>query len=434
MNVRVYQMHKILFFILYFILFSGCSSLLVEKDIKPYEKAFEDEDRLIMIALRAEQLGDYSSSSKIFEKIYDKSLKKEYMYRSLQSDLLLKDFDKMITRIDKYSGGTFDDFYLIRMKILALINSGRLEEAKTIAIMLVERSGDINDYILVSDIYVKLSKYDTALKYLESAYAKDYNEKVLDKISVILYVNLDRKKDAIAHLETHAKVHGCSKIICNRLLSIYSNENNIEALLRIYLKLYEIDKNEEIAKKIVQIYGYTKDYIQLISFLETSKINNKLLLQMYIQVKNYKKAAELAQELYDETAEASYLGQSAIFEYESSDNKDDPQMHKRVVKKLRYVIHIEKKALFYNYLGYLLIDHSIDVKEGMKYIEKALEEQPNSTYYLDSKAWGYYKLGECKKAYELMKRVVKMDGGDEKEVQDHYKEIKKCIKTKKGNR
>ncbi|QFR49690.1 hypothetical protein FJR48_08070 [Sulfurimonas lithotrophica] len=423
-------MYNILTAFVFSILLSGCMGLTPDTDIKPSQKAFEEEDAIIMIALRAEQVKEYNASSSMFQTLYEKSSKKEYLYRSLQNALLAKNYDNVIEKIDDETDGSFDDMHLVRIKILALINANRLEEAKSIAIMLVERSQEADDYILVSNIYVKLSKYDTALKYLESAYTKDYNEKILDKISVILYVNLDRKKDAIAHLETHAKVHGCSKIICNRLLSIYSNENNIEALLRVYLKLYEIDKTQQIAKKIVQIYGYTKDYLKLISFLEKNGTDDQLLLQMYLQVKNYKKAAPLAKKLYDETAEISYLGQSAIFEYEAAEDKSDAKMHKSVIDKLKNVILIDPKALYLNYLGYLLIDHSIDIKAGMGYIDMALKEQPNSAYYLDSKAWGYYKLGQCKKAYKLIKKVIKMDGGDEKEVQDHYKIIKKC--TKKG--
>jgi predicted Zn-dependent protease len=423
-------MFKNFLLVLILFIFSACLGISQKDVLKPNEKAFEGEDRIILIALRAEQLKHYSASSSMFNTLYEKSSKKEYLYRSLQNDLLAKKYTKVISRVNEETDGSYEDFALVRFKILALINLEKLEEAKTIAIKLVEKSHNINDYILVSDIYVKLLKYNTALKYLEGAYAKDYNEKILDKIAVILYVNLERKKDAIAHLETHAKVHGCSKIVCNRLLSIYSNENNINALLRVYKKLYELEKSEEIATKIVQIYGYKKDYLSLIDFLQESHSDDQLLLQMYMQVKNYKKAAPLAEKLYKKTADVSYLAQSAIFEYESYKDKSDSKMHKRVIDKLKNVVSIEPKALYLNYLGYLMIDHSIDVKGGMVYIEKALELDPDSTYYLDSKAWGYYKLGKCKKAYKLMKKVVKLEGGQEKEVQDHYKIIKKCKKNK----
>lgn len=430
MNVPGYQMYKILIFLIFSIFFSGCFGTSPEL-IKSNEKVFAEEDILVMMALRAEQAKSYKSASEIFDELYNKSSKKEYLYRSLQNDLHLKNFDSVIKRVDEELDESYDDIYLVRLKVLALINLLKFEEAKDIALKLVDITQNVNDYVLVSDIYVKLSKYDTAIKYLEGAYAKDYNEIILDKISVILYVNLERKKDAIAHLETHAKVHGCSKVICARLVSIYSNENDIESLLRVYLKLFEIDKSEQVAQKIVQIYGYTKDYIGLISFLEENKSDDNLLLQMYTQVKNYKKAAPLAQKLYENTADITYLGQSAIFEYEASKDKNDPKMHKSVISKLKKVVLVEPKALYLNYLGYLLIDHSIDVKDGLKYIEKALKEQPDSVYYLDSKAWGLYKLGKCKEAYKIMKKIVKMDGGDEKEVQDHYKIIKKCIKKGK---
>jgi tetratricopeptide (TPR) repeat protein len=421
-------MFKYILLVLSSFIFTSCLGISQEDALAPNKKAFEGEDRIILIALRAEQLKHYGASASMFNTLYEKSSKKEYLYRSLQNELLSKKYTKVISRVDEETDGTYEDLYLVRFKVLALINLDKLKKAKNIAIELVERSQSIDDYILVSDIYVKLQKYNTALKYLEGAYAKDYNEKILDKISVILYVNLERKKDAIAHLETHAKVHGCSKIICNRLLSIYSNENDIDALLRIYKKLYELQNNEEIASKIVQIYGYKKDYINLIDFLEKYSSNDELLLQMYMQVKNYKKAAPLAQELYEQTADISYLGQSAIFEYEGSKDKNNPKMHNSVIDKLKSVILIEPKALYLNYLGYLLIDHSIDIKGGIAYIDKALEMHPNSVYYLDSKAWGYYKLGNCKKAYEIMKKIVKMEGGQEKEVQAHYKIIKKCKK------
>jgi len=421
-------MYKILISLVALVLFSACVGS--NANVDPSKKAFEQEDTILVFALRAEQLGEYRSASSMFETLYKKSSKKEYLYRSLENDLMSNQYEKVISRIDDELDDSFNDLELIRMKVLALINLSEFEKAKTLGLILVEKTQKIDDYILVSDIYVKLSKFNTAVKYLEGAYSKDYNEKILDKIAVILYVNLERKKDAIAHLETHAKIHGCSELICNRLLSIYSNENDIDALLRIYLKLYEIDQNEQVAQKIVQIYGYTKDYIKLISFLEESKTDDKLLLQMYMQVKNYKKAAPLSQKLYNETANISYLAQSAIYEYEGSDNKNDAKMHKRVIEKLKNVVLVEPKALYYNYLGYIMIDHSIDVKAGMVYIEKALEEQPDSAYYLDSKAWGYYKLGECKKAYKLMKKVVDMEGGNEKEVQDHYKIIKKCKRKK----
>ncbi|MFT7005062.1 MAG: hypothetical protein ACJAWW_002431 [Sulfurimonas sp.] len=406
------------------LLFSGC--IFTTESVKPNEKAFAQEDAYILFALRAEQLKDYKSASSIFNTLYEKSTKKEYLYQSLQNDLAMSENIQVINKIDEVTDGSLNDYILIRLKIVALIGEKKFEEARVLAISLVEETKEVNDYVLVSEIYVKQKKYDTAVKYLESAYIKDYDETVLDRMSIILYVNLQRKKDAIAQLETHTRMNGCSKIICNRLIGFYSDENNIDGLLSVSLRLYEIEKNDDLAKKIVQIYDYKKEYTQLMTFLENSESNDELLFQVYINLKNYKKASLLAKKLYTETGDINYLGQSAIFEYESSKNKNDKKMHDSVIGKLTEVLSIERKPLYLNYLGYILLDHSIDIKQGMTYVREALKIEPKSAFYMDSLAWGYYKLGNCKKALSIIKKVRKLEGGDDDEVLKHFKIIKKC--------
>ena len=435
-------MIKTVLFSFLLLFFNGCMGVFSSPEpVKSNVKVFEDEDTYILIALRAEQVKEYNASASIFNTLYEKSEKNEYLYRSLQNDLAAANSEKVILRIDEVLDGSLDDFVLVRLKIVALMQLGKLEEAKTLAIALVEKSDEVDDYMLVSDIYIEEKKFDTAIKYLESAYAHEYNEAVLDKMAIVLYVNLQRKKDAIAQLETHTRMHGCSKLICLRLIGFYSNENNIDGLLSTYLRLYQIDSSDEISNKIVQIYGYKKEYAKLIDFLENSHSDDKVLLQLYTNFKNYTKAFALAQKLYSQTGEISYLGQSAIYEYESVKNKKNKVLIKRVIDKLQSVVQNEKSPLYLNYLGYLMIDHEIDVKGGMKYVREAMKFDADSAFYLDSLAWGYYKLGACAKAEKIMKRVVKLEGGDDKEVALHFEAIKKCIskqkkkiKTKKGKK
>jgi tetratricopeptide (TPR) repeat protein len=114
--------------------------------------------------------------------------------------------------------------------------------------------------------------------------------------------------------------------------------------------------------------------------------------------------------------------------YEASPDKNDKAMLAEVVK--RFEIAMEKgieNTIYLNYYGYTLIDKDIDIEKGMKIIEKALIEQPDNSYYLDSLAWGNYKLGACKKALKLMKRVVEIEGLKEEEIRNHWNAIRqKC--------
>lgn len=428
MRIKVY---KIVFFILMInIFFTACATSQSQESlatlVQKNQKVFEEEDTLIMFALRSEELGDLKSACEILDTLYEKSKKKEYLYRSLQNYLYLKENQIVIDRVNHVSDAKNEDFILSRLKIVALIQMARFEEAEVLAVALVEKSKLESDYMLVSDIYMAKEEFDLAVKYLESAYLQDYSEKILDRISIILYVNLNRKKDAIAHLETHTRVHGCSSVICKRLIAIYSNEDNIEGLLSTYLRYYSLDKDPEVAKQIVQLYGYKKDLNHLMLFLQSSQSDDKTLLQLYLSTKNYLKAFPLAMKLYKETGEVKYLGESIIYEYESATNKEDKEFLKKISKKFEDLIEKDKNSLYLNYYGYILIDHNVNVKKGMKYVQLALELESNSSYYLDSLAWGHYKLGECKKSLDVILRAMKLEGGRDPEVLKHYEMIKKC--------
>lgn len=415
------------------VIFSGCLGMK-NLALETNKKSFEHEDLYILSALYLEELKDYSAASNLFELLYKESGKKEYLYRSLRDDLVANENKRVIQRIDALVFDITDDYELARIKIAALIKEDRFLDAKALAVKLTNASKSVKDYLLLSDIFVELKEYETAMKYLEGAYIKDYDELILEKMAIILYVNLERKKDAIAQLESHSRIHGCSENICFKLLGFYSNDNNIEGLLSTYLRLYKVNPSKDTAQKIVQIYGYKRDFTKMISFLEESKADDELLLQFYGQTKRFKEAFELATKLYTERGDIYFLAQSAIYEYEGSKNKSDAAMHKSVIKKFEEVLEIKRDGVYLNFVGYLLIDHDIDVKRGMEYVKEALKQEPKSIYYLDSLAWGYYKLQECKKADSTMKKVLQIDDSENEEVLYHIKMIKECLKKQKGEK
>ncbi|MDH4943606.1 hypothetical protein [Sulfurimonas sp. C5] len=423
-------MYKIFLIFFVTVLFTACSTMQQQAPASN-KKVFAQEDAYIMFALRAEQVKSYKTAAELFEKLYQKSQKEEYLIRSLENRYLAKDYEDVVTLVNKYLEETLKDKrQLLRYKIASLAELQKIPEAKSLALALAKKTQKSEDYILTADVYIKNHEYEDALKYLESAYAKEYDEKILDKMAIILYINLSRKKDAIAELETHTRVHGCSELICNRLIGIYSNENNIEGLLSVYKRKYALTKDSEIAKKIIQIYGYNRDYIKLMNFLEESGEDDALLLQLYLSARDFQKAFILADKLYKNDGSLEYLGQSAIYEYEANKKDLNKKVLDSVIDKLTKVVKQNSDSLYKNYLGYILIDHEIDVKLGMKYIKEVLKVKPDSGYYLDSLAWGYYKLGQCKKAKKLMLKVKKLEGGDDPEVDMHMKKINQCLKNK----
>lgn len=375
----------------------SCSSASVKTDTHTQnQKAFANEDTYILYALYAEQIGDYMSAASFFKKLYDKSSKKEYLYHYLGDLLVLKNYTKVIKIVDKETEKKTEDISLERIKIVALSELYRLQEAAELSKKVLEKSKDVKDYLLISDIYVKLEKPKTALKYLNT------------------YINSN----------------GCSEKICSKIVMLYANLNDVEGVLKTYLRLYSLDKDEEIAKKIVQIYAYKKDFINMMDFLEKSRSDDESLLELYANYQKYTKAYNLAKELYEKSSNIEYLARSAIYEYESSVDKNDKKMLEKVVKTLEKVVDNDKLPLYLNYLGYILIDHNLDIKEGMKYIQEALEAEPDSVYYLDSLAWGYFKMGNCKKADSIMQSLQNRKGADNEEVVLHVDAIHKCLEKR----
>ena len=397
---------------------------------EPHKKAFDAEDTYIMFALEAERAGSYTTAAKLFRDLYEKSLKKEYLYRSLQNLYIAGEYQNILTTIAKEEPNPLNDRELARIEVITLSQIGKIKEAQELSIALAKKTSLADDYLLVADMLLKTKQYEDALRYLDGAYMKGYDEKVLDKMAIILYVNLHKPKEAIARLETHTRLQGCSELICNRLIGIYSNENNIDGLLSVYKRKYAMTQESEIAQKIIQIYAYKRDYVQLMNFLESSGEDDGLLLELYVAGKDFQKAHLLAQKLYEKEGLVEYLGQSAIYEYEANKEKLDKTVLQSVVKKLEDVVKHNSDPLYKNYLGYILIDHDLDVNKGMRYIREVLKAKPDSGYYLDSLAWGYYKLGKCQKAKKLMQKVRKLEGGEDPEVTAHIKKIDQCLKGK----
>ena len=185
------------------LLFAGCVNVNDVKPSQPTKNVFQDEDRYVMFGLEAERLEDYNSSAALFYTTYEQTDKSEYLYRSLQGLLSAHHYDLLLSYARKYQSKYADNSMLKRYEILALVNLNRVQEAQSKAISLAETTKEPSDAILLSDIYIKEKDLQAALEYLQKAYKRDYNEKILDRIATLLYVNLHKKQEAIDALETH---------------------------------------------------------------------------------------------------------------------------------------------------------------------------------------------------------------------------------------
>ena len=410
-------------FIIVLFLLSGCATKEVVITHESTKKVFEEEDNLILQALDYQQNGDYRNARKIYHTLFEQSQKKVYLTEDAGLAFILGDPDAselIMQGIRKYP----EEKNFNRLLVGQLVKEKRYEEAEKEILNLIEEDKSVQHLSIAGNLYLQMKKYDLALKYFESAYKQEQNEDLLLNIVELLYRFLDRKDDAIAYLETYANMEGCGEHTCLKLVEIYGRDRNVQGLIATYKKLYKEQHNDEIAKKIVELMMYTKDVKGATKFLEKTGFNQDILLQIYASQKKFEEAYTLAETLYNDSKNLDYLGKMAIYEFEINKHNLTPEVLASISEKFEEVTSVLKDSVYLNYYGYLLIDHEINVQKGITLVQAALKLEPNSPYYLDSLAWGYYKLGQCNEAYEIMKNFG--DNIAEEEVANHLIAIKQC--------
>jgi len=386
------------------------------------------EDELIVQGLLYDEYRAYNRSRIVYGKLYDTTGAKVYLFREMTSALFSKtNIDESIERLKLWDEKHPDTLEVKRLLIPLYLTGNRVREAKTEAEYLLERSNAVIDLELASNPFLYTGEFKRALDLLSRVYEKTSNEDVLLRMVIIMDEYTNERIKAIQLLETHRHMNIVSNDVYFKLLELYVKENNVDGLLRIYKILYDQEKDERYLNKIIDAYAYKRDIDGAIGFLEEKQIGEAILYELYKRKKLFDKAYLLIDRLYADKKDARWLAEKGVLLFEKSEDKNDKKMIKEVISYFEKAIDLGvDDSIYLNYYGYTLIDKEVDVQKGIKVIEDALKQQPDNTYYLDSLAWGYYKEHKCKKAYEMMKRVVDEEGLDEEEIIEHWELIQKC--------
>jgi Flp pilus assembly protein TadD len=70
------------------------------------------------------------------------------------------------------------------------------------------------------------------------------------------------------------------------------------------------------------------------------------------------------------------------------------------------------QPLVLNYLGYSWVDRNVNLQQGLKYIEKAVQLKPEDGYIVDSLGWAHFRLGNYAEAAKHLERAVELRPSD----------------------
>lgn len=392
-----------------------------------------EEDTYTLEALDAISRGNFPKAKKSFVKAYSVKKNRDLLVEAAKIGFSLRQTDDVVPALEEYWNENNDDLEIGRMVATAYILKKDFSKAKSTIATMMGRKPTITEAIFAGDSMLFMNDYEKAVKYYKLGYSLKPSDTLMEKIGTILAEKLGRNDEAIAYYETHIRIYGCSKALCLKLSELYAQAGDVENVLTIAKKMYQKYKDPQIANKVVQLYLIQNNLDGLIDFLKKSKFDDSVLFEAYKAKKDYPNAAKIALAIYQKTKDTDYLGQAAILRFESA-NKEDMAMVHETVKALKIVVAKSDNDLYFNYLGYLLIDYNLGVSEGVDLVKKALEKSPDNIAYVDSLAWGYAKMKRCKEAYELIIKVRNAMPED-KTVREHFDEIKRCYqKGVEGNK
>ncbi|MGB9484815.1 MAG: tetratricopeptide repeat protein [Terriglobia bacterium] len=175
-----------------------------------------------------------------------------------------------------------------------------------------------------------------------------------------------------------------------------------ERSLRI-LRAYVVGEMGRVGEAVNQLQG----------LMNNTPADRELYLsvaQVYSQAKQFAEAEQavnkaLGYSSKPEEQEYSRFMLASIYERQKKYDLAEEQF-----KKVLAVDPLNASAA--NYLGYMLADRGVRLEESVKYIQKALELEPNNGAYLDSLGWAYYKMNRCDLAEPPLEQAARLMSDD----------------------
>lgn len=433
---------KALIFCFSLLFIYGCSNKTLEienkeplqqkKIVEVETKEFDLENQYIILALESENQRLYYDAKELYYILFQKTNNYEYFIKYLTVITQLKEYELVKNQVSKYYLSDIkQEEVILRLYTFSLFKLLQHQDALFYGEKLAKLFPNDVNYELLGTIYLQQQNSAKAYELFEKAFYLNKSVNTFLNLTNIQYFNLSQKEDAIKKIEDYIESNGYDFNLSIQLLSFYEKEQKVEKTIPFLINMYNFYKrNNEISSlnktKILLVKYIVKDNVgNAINFLEQNNEEDEILLNLYKITNQPQKAYNLLGSLYNKSNNLDYLAQQAIIQFEMAEDKT--KVINEVISKLERV-SIMNNPIFENYLAYLYIDFDINVKRGLYLVKKALKVEPNNIAFLDTLAWGEYKLKNCKEALKQMKRVVDEVGLDDEEIKIHWQKIKECKK------
>ncbi|PIU19010.1 MAG: hypothetical protein COT16_00385 [Elusimicrobia bacterium CG08_land_8_20_14_0_20_44_26] len=294
-------------------------------------------------------------------------------------------------------------------------------------------------------IYMKQKKYGRAGELFEKAVTKDPENPVM-RLTLAVFYEAEKKWDKA--VEQYREIYRINPASPNSILKageIYIKLGRMQEAKKIFTEVLEKEpENSSALMSLAAIYERDKQWDKVIDVLmKIHKINDGYpevemylglafmqsgssdtakeyfkravsiapdnaalhysLALIYIDAEEYLRAIdelEKCEEYGGESSEVSFMkgvckdtlgDKETAYEFFKNAIKIDPENHRAL-----------------NYLSYSWAEEGKNLKQAMKYAEKALKLSPDNAAYIDTAGWIQYKSGNYKEALNLLKKASRL--------------------------
>lgn len=393
-----------------------------------------NEDDMVNEALNAVDAKEYAKARDLYLSLYKENHKMEYFREAILVSSLINDPQATIDLVLAYQK-KYKEYDLEIEKALAdsYLRLGDVKNSITIVESIQKKESTPLVHEILGSLYLQSNRVNDALAEFNKAYDGDHSERSLEKI-IAIYSKTQNNERIGDLLNTHLDKYGCSQELCKRSIEFYVKTKQISRVEKLLKRIEEKSPTIQNATNLIAVLAYEKKYDEAIEIAKKYPLNRSILLELYLGKNDFHSASLQAKKIYEESKNFEMLAISQIYFFESIKTNPTKEQILAMVDTLKFAIDRLKKEKqtptsfgeYLNFLGYLMIDYDVDIKQGMEYVKEALAINPKNYEFIDSLAWGYYKMGDCKRAKEEFEKIPKAKVQEIDELKTHQKALLEC--------
>lgn len=408
----------------------------------PLHAAF-DEESYLFEAVELESQNKFDKARDMYLVLYEETNKLEYYKEAITLSMQLGNYAATLEFIHDYlkKGGT-KDIIIQKVMLGCYLALNDLTHALEVGLAIEKQETNPAIQNVIGSIYAQKQDYKNALFYLHKDYKRTKSEDSLRKITAILLTQ-KQSGDALSLLDSHIREYGCTEEFCAFSIEVYKEFSQLDKIAHIFQQKFNKSPTIENAQNLILIYTQQRKFKQASQIATQFPFNPYILIHLYSAQKDYYNLSLQYQILYSQSHDPYHSALSSLYAFEALSDKS--MRNKAQIQAITHNLSEALKsmqsqgggdltlqykpdqvAFLLNFLGYVLIDYEIDVARGVELVQKALEYEPKTLEYLDSLAWGYYKLKNCTKAKEIFEQIPDSEVQKEQELKQHKQSIFEC--------